>query len=422
MRANLLNQGYSVSGLEQRCRKPGPSALAARSSARSMFSLFKRDKKKPVVHADAIPATALAVQEVERTNVSSSFVYPGDRPAVLPPGKVLRLRNAVCYLPHPDKVSYGGEDACFISDIGGGALGVADGVGGWQESGVNPADYSRMFMKLACAYLEGKDIFENDGRARSPSLVDPRGALHSAHSNTKVPGSATACVMQLDQNRGTLEAANLGDSGFVVIRQGKVIAKSRPLQHYFDCPLQFGAFPEYVEATDTADMAEMYSIPLSVGDVVVAGSDGLWDNAFESEIISNAPVDSEDVQRAADSIAVLARQHASDDDFPSPYTREALSQGIDLPWWEKLVGASFKSGRLQLKQLTGGKMDDITVLVALVEAADPPAASDSSNAEAEGMKGAGSAAAAELQGPAEAAADNGLSSLESAPRNAGAAL
>ncbi|GFH29910.1 protein phosphatase, partial [Haematococcus lacustris] len=169
-------------------------------------------------------------------------------------------------------------------------------------------------------------------------------------------------------------------------------------------------------------MAEMYSIPLSVGDVVVAGSDGLWDNAFESEIISNAPVDSEDVQRAADSIAVLARQHASDDDFPSPYTREALSQGIDLPWWEKLVGASFKSGRLQLKQLTGGKMDDITVLVALVEAADPPAASDSSNAEAEGMEGAGSAAAAELQGPAEAAADNGLSSLESAPRNAGAAL
>lgn len=29
-----------------------------------------------------------------------------------------------------------------------------------------------------------------------------------------------------------------GDSGFIVVRNGKVVAKSRPLQHYFDCPLQ----------------------------------------------------------------------------------------------------------------------------------------------------------------------------------------
>ena len=43
-------------------------------------------------------------------------------------------------------------------------------------------------------------------------------------------------------------------------------------------------------------------------------------------------------------------------------------QGLDLPWWEKLIGASFKNGRFQLRQLTGGKQDDITVLVARVVA------------------------------------------------------
>ncbi len=78
---------------------------------------------------------------------------------------LVKLQTAVCYLPHPDKVgnsllmhqvrdcsfspllnahasmqvSYGGEDAHFVSEVGGGAIGVADGVGGWQESGVNPA-------------------------------------------------------------------------------------------------------------------------------------------------------------------------------------------------------------------------------------------------------------------------------------------
>ena len=34
---------------------------------------------------------------------------------------------------------YGGEDAFFTSDVGGGAFGIADGVGGWQDSGINPA-------------------------------------------------------------------------------------------------------------------------------------------------------------------------------------------------------------------------------------------------------------------------------------------
>lgn len=36
------------------------------------------------------------------------------------------------------------------------------------------------------------------------------------------------------------------------------------------------------------------------------------------------------------------------------------------------MGAGFKNGRFQLKQLSGGKMDDITVLVAFVDVADKP--------------------------------------------------
>eukprot|EP00955_Chlamydomonas_euryale_P067785 359937-Chlamydomonas_euryale.AAC.11 len=38
-----------------------------------------------------------------------------------------------------NQVSWGGEDAHFVSSAGGGAMGVADGVGGWHETGVNPA-------------------------------------------------------------------------------------------------------------------------------------------------------------------------------------------------------------------------------------------------------------------------------------------
>lgn len=51
----------------------------------------------------------------------------------------LRLRFGAKNIPHPNKAHYGGEDAFFVSDVGAGVAGIADGVGGWQEAGVNPA-------------------------------------------------------------------------------------------------------------------------------------------------------------------------------------------------------------------------------------------------------------------------------------------
>ena len=58
-----------------------------------------------------------------------------------------------------------------MSDVGGGALGVADGVGGWQDSGINPAEYSAMFMDLAKRYLEGEDFpIETSTTTSSPDF------------------------------------------------------------------------------------------------------------------------------------------------------------------------------------------------------------------------------------------------------------
>jgi hypothetical protein len=66
-----------------------------------------------------------------------------------------------------------------------------------------------------------------------------------------------------------------GDSGFVVVRGGQVVLRSSPKQHFFDCPLQFGAYPEHVDDTDTADDAEIYQLPVLPGDVIIAGM-GCW--------------------------------------------------------------------------------------------------------------------------------------------------
>jgi protein phosphatase PTC7 len=48
---------------------------------------------------------------------------------------------------------------------------------------------------------------------------------------------------------------------------------------------------------------------------------------YPSELLSLLPSSAEDVDAAADRIAKRARQHAADEDFASPYSTEAKSQG-----------------------------------------------------------------------------------------------
>ena len=57
----------------------------------------------------------------------------------------LKLLSGSCCLPHPDKVETGGEDAYFIC-VDEQAIGVADGVGGWADLGVDAGQYARELM------------------------------------------------------------------------------------------------------------------------------------------------------------------------------------------------------------------------------------------------------------------------------------
>ena len=41
------------------------------------------------------------------------------------------------------QVAKGGEDAYFVSNLHRGVMAVSDGVSGWAEEGIDPADYSR---------------------------------------------------------------------------------------------------------------------------------------------------------------------------------------------------------------------------------------------------------------------------------------
>lgn len=49
--------------------------------------------------------------------------------------------------------------------------------------------------------------------------------------------------MILDRSESIMRAANIGDSGFMVVRGGRVVHRSHEQQHYFNTPYQLSLPP-----------------------------------------------------------------------------------------------------------------------------------------------------------------------------------
>ncbi|XAR73889.1 Phosphoprotein phosphatase [Bertholletia excelsa] len=245
--------------------------------------------------------------------------------------RTLKLQSGSCYLPHPDKEKTGGEDAHFICEEEQ-ALGIADGVGGWAGVGVNAGEYARELMSNSVLAIQDQP----------KELIDPARVLEKAYSITKTQGSSTACIICLTDQ--VLHAINLGDSGFIVVRDGCTIFQSPVQQHGFN-------FTYQLESGDKADLpsyGQVFKVPVLPGDVVVAGTDGLFDNLYNNEITAvlvHAVRAGLAPQVTAQKIAALAHQRALDGDRPTPFSTAAQEAGF---------------------RYYGGKLDDTTVIVSYI--------------------------------------------------------
>ncbi|KAF9363299.1 hypothetical protein BGX34_004434 [Mortierella sp. NVP85] len=163
---------------------------------------------------------------------------------------------------HPPSRPYSGnvdagEDAFFhVSTPSRVALGVADGVGGWAEMGVDPSLFSWALMNNAenIARLTDRAEQQNDTSARNlaasseSNILDAQSILDGAYnelvqSGTVEAGSSTACILSLCKLTGTLRASSLGDSAFLLIRDNKCIYESPSQQHFWNCPYQLTVLP-----------------------------------------------------------------------------------------------------------------------------------------------------------------------------------
>lgn len=286
-----------------------------------------------------------------------------------------------------------GQDAFFVSRVGKKAdvaFGVTDGVGGWEASGVDPADFSHGicdYMAHAAYTFDSRDSQTVPFTAKS---LLQRGYEDICNDPKVRAGGSTACLAIAREN-GMIDIANLGDSGYVQLRLNAVHNRSQPQTHDFNTPYQLSQIPERVrrqsrffggiQIMDRPQDADVYHHAMQHGDIMIFASDGVWDNLTSSDVlkaVSKIMVESRAWEPTKHGVVVSDRL--------SLYTNDVQEQGVrKIPSLQSLLATAVtrdaKAASINTQvdgpfarevhkfypreNWRGGKVDDICVVVAV---------------------------------------------------------
>ncbi|MED6204659.1 hypothetical protein PIB30_010773 [Stylosanthes scabra] len=249
---------------------------------------------------------------------------------VNPGNSLSACRSKAAYL-YPSQTSSGREDAYLICHPN--WLGVADGVGDWSLQGNNAGYYIRELMERC------ENIVSNRGNL---STTKPAEIITGGAAETQNSGSSAILVAHFDGQ--AFHAANVGNTGFMVIRDGCIFKKSSPMFHEFSFPLQI------VTGEDPSEIIEGYKVHVNDGDVIITATNGLFDNLYDQEIasvVSKSLQANLKPQEIAKLLAMRAQEVGRSSFARSPFGDAAQAAGY--------VG------------YTGGKLDNVTVIVSLVK-------------------------------------------------------
>lgn len=266
-----------------------------------------------------------------------------------------------------------GEDSFFVSNTYK-TIGVADGVGGWRDEGYDSSVFSNELMRLAKLYSE---THRGD---RDPESILDRAFRKLKHDRFVNAGSSTALVASLRSIAGKnyLDVANLGDSGLFIIREDQMIHRVHEKSHGVNAPFQLAMLPDHFKGKAYEDnvsdsVREQYEV--REGDVIVLGTDGLFDNRFCSQIAADAKLIGAGKRSMFDNIPALGQlfkilfEKQEKTGFSDPYrvcqrivnVAHTASQNPneDTPWSRSLKQYGVAGAE-------GGKVDDITLVLSRV--------------------------------------------------------
>jgi protein phosphatase PTC7 len=286
-----------------------------------------------------------------------------------------------------------GQDALFYSQVGTtktATFGVADGVGGWVESGLDPADFSHGLCEyMTCAARSWPHGFNT-------TSLHPKDLLQVAYDevtddDTIEGGGSTACLAVASPD-GNVEVANLGDSGFMHLGLNAVRHFTHPQTHAFNTPYQLSKTPHRMlvqmavfggpsTLSDKPKEASVTHHNVRHGDVLVFATDGVWDNLSPQDalgIVSSQMVDAGawvekdgTIEVGQDMTKLVQSKSNRKADSTSLQARVATAIAKEA----KVTGNNTRRDGPFAKEVQkyypgenwhGGKPDDIAVVIAIV--------------------------------------------------------
>lgn len=286
-----------------------------------------------------------------------------------------------------------GQDAFFYSQVGTShttTFGVADGVGGWVDSGIDPADFSHGLCEyMTCAARAWPQDAKNDS-------LHPKDLLQTGYDEVIndegiVGGGSTACLAIAEQD-GNVEVANLGDSGFMHLGLNAVRHFTQPQTHAFNTPFQLSKTPKrmlvqmavFGGPTTLSDLPKESSIThhqVRHGDVLVFATDGVWDNLSPQDALGivsrnmvqhKAWIEKDGAMEVGHDLAALAQAGS---DRKADRTSLQARLAVAIAKEAKQTGLDTRRDGPFAKEVQryypgenwhGGKPDDIAVVIAVV--------------------------------------------------------
>ena len=329
------------------------------------------------------------VFEIESLPKQSPYSLQAGGFCIPHPEKVKRGEKAVC----KQTIGFGGEDAYFTDGTKGLFLGVADGIFEWRERGIDAGEFSRALMSGASEYIldanrknkfiTSKDVFRaaakhaRDSDLKGSSTLCVFGLIsYEGLRKTKAPvvhnnvknvtrfGEQKISPTHFDGNKGLNnimasmlkprngyevmlgQITNLGDSGVMIGRpsSGEIIFRTSQQEHDFGFPYQLG----HEGIADGVDDAETYLVGgIIEGDIIIAGTDGLFDNLSDEQIMRIA----------------MSNGHKSPSSISMQLVTAAFEASIDKKAITPYSTAATEEFNIIYQ---GGKKDDIACVVGRV--------------------------------------------------------
>lgn len=192
--------------------------------------------------------------------------------------------NSVCHSKTNELPNCGEDGLMIYNKINSNfsVFGIADGIGGIkQQYGIDPSKFSNGLMNNLYQYFLQKKI-----KDLKTILLE----IFVKLTREKIIGASTICVNSFNKNNGKLNILNLGDCSIMILRKKRknyvLKFKSKIQQRGFNSPLNLSNISRNDIINSDLKNSLNYKIQLEIGDILIVGSDGLWDNLHDNEIIN----------------------------------------------------------------------------------------------------------------------------------------